>query len=527
MAVLRKTANLFDKDNADVYEHSTLGNANEWSYGGGTTSIVLRIPCDANTRYTLSIGINLGNTLFRISEISTDDVPIEGSSGGYACHTILNGGAINSHTFTTASDTKYILFQVNSNVTTAAINTLMLNKGSTLPYEPYWKEDGYKKYETATDTITSLPQTIIGDGQNISAYTIKGNMTQSGTPTPANPIYPVETGDKTANLFDVGSYSSAILTNCTIAVSNDVLTQTNTGALSWSGWKIDDLQVGTDYTMSVTINNPDKTECQIRIYNSTNSTNIISSSSSKATSITLSVTFTAQTTTHYIRLYSNTSSATANTYSVEFSEIKLNTGSTPLPYEPYGQYKIPISFDSNSYTFYLSEPIRKINDSVDTAPSSGTANRAIVKQRITQASSINQFSRGFTVDIQFAPKNQTIYANIAVGTDEPPAVANRDGKVWINASKEFIGFGATEQFPMSGNNPTQAEIDVFNNYLQNNEVYVWYVLATATTETFTAPTIPTSGTAQSFDVSTTLKPSEVSLTYHGWHEHSDTKYTSG
>ena len=31
-------------------------------------------------------------------------------------------------------------------------------------------------------------------------------------------------------------------------------------------------------------------------------------------------------------------------------------------------------------------------------------------------------------------------------------------------------------------------------------------------------------TAEQFDVDTTLKPSEVDLTYHGWHEHSDTKF---
>ena len=66
-----------------------------------------------------------------------------------------------------------------------------------------WVTVPYRKYETATDTITSLPQTIIGDGQPISSYTIKGNMSQSGTPTPSNPVYPTECGDKTANLWNV------------------------------------------------------------------------------------------------------------------------------------------------------------------------------------------------------------------------------------------------------------------------------------------------------------------------------------
>ena len=137
------------------------------------------------------------------------------------------------------------------------------------------------------------------------------------------------------NLFNLSAYSSAALTNCAIAVIDDILTQTNSGKLARSAWKIDDLQVGADYTMSVTINNPDETECQIRIYDSANSTVIIASTASKATSITLYATFTAQTTTHYVRLYSNTSTTTANTYSVEFSEIMLNSGSEALPYEPY------------------------------------------------------------------------------------------------------------------------------------------------------------------------------------------------
>ena len=296
--------------------------------------------------------------------------------------------------------------------------------------------DFYKEYGTDTDTITSLPKTIIGDGQNISAYTIKGNMQQSGTPTPSNPIYPTEVGDKTANLFDVSAYSSVLLNNCTIAVTNDVLTQTNSGTYARSAWKIDGLQVGTDYIMAIKITNPNQTECQIRIYDSTNSSEISSSSASKATSITLSVTFTAATSTHYIRIYSNTSS-TANSYTVNFTNIMLNSGSIALPYEPYGQYKIPISLSQNTYNIYITEPLRKSLDGsnlYDTIESNGTLTRRVD--------------------------------------------ANGDA------------------------------------------------LATPTTEQVTVPTLTTTGTAEQFNVLTTLAPSEVSLTYHGWHEHSDTKFTT-
>ena len=86
-----------------------------------------------------------------------------------------------------------------------------------------WVTVPYRKYETATDTITSLPKTIIGDGQNISAYTIKGNMTQASQPTPQNPVYPQETGDKTANLLnqDESTQGDGYLANSVVGITND------------------------------------------------------------------------------------------------------------------------------------------------------------------------------------------------------------------------------------------------------------------------------------------------------------------
>ena len=48
-------------------------------------------------------------------------------------------------------------------------------------------------------------------------------------------------------------------------------------------------------------------------------------------------------------------------------------------------------------------------------------------------------------------------------------------------------------------------------------------LETPTTESITVPTLPTSGSAQTFNVDTTLKPSSVELTYTGWHRYDDKK----
>lgn len=52
-------------------------------------------------------------------------------------------------------------------------------------------------------------------------------------------------------------------------------------------------------------------------------------------------------------------------------------------------------------------------------------------------------------------------------------------------------------------------------------------LPTPTTESFTAPTLATLAGSQSFTIDTTVKPSSVSLTYTGWHTHSDKQYSGG
>ena len=82
---------------------------------------------------------------------------------------------------------------------------------------------------------------------------------------------------------------------------------------------------------------------------------------------------------------------------------------------------------------------------------------------------------------------------------------------------------------------------VSSQYAAGTPVTVWYVLENPQTgivneplmkigdytDTVTAANVPTTGTPENFDVGTTLKPSEVQLTYHGWHEHEDTKYMQG
>lgn len=63
----------------------------------------------------------------------------------------------------------------------------------------------------------------------------------------------------------------------------------------------------------------------------------------------------------------------------DFQNIMLSAGSIPLPYEPFG-YKITVSYDGESTTIYLDEPLRKAldgTDAVDVMRSDGTITREV------------------------------------------------------------------------------------------------------------------------------------------------------
>ena len=294
-------------------------------------------------------------------------------------------------------------------------SNVMFNEGSTLlPYQPYkdFATIGYKKYETATDTITSLPQTIIGDGQNISAYTIKGNMTQSGTPTPSNPVYPTEVGEKTANLFNPNNRT----TNSKL-INGEVVTGT-----SLQGYYV------SDY---IAINGSNASINNARSYGWYDINKSLISYENKSYGIFRN--YAKPNGATYIRLEFNASEIMSDAVYVLDGNY---TEQTMPPFEPFG-YKIPISLNNVTYPIYISEPLRKSLDGsnvFDTIESNGTLTRRVD--------------------------------------------ANGDA------------------------------------------------LATPTTEQVTVPTLTTTGTAEQFNVLTTLAPSEVSLTYHGWHEHEDTKFTT-
>ena len=99
---------------------------------------------------------------------------------------INKGGTVNT-------DKRFSLFPNDINtIPTANLTALNVTENGTY-YE-----------STPTEiTSTSFPITLNDSlGTDLLDYLISGNMSQTGTPTPDNPIQPQECGERTGNLFD-------------------------------------------------------------------------------------------------------------------------------------------------------------------------------------------------------------------------------------------------------------------------------------------------------------------------------------
>ena len=193
------------------------------------------------------------------------------------------------------------------------------------------------------------------------------------------------------------------------------------------------------------------------------------------------------------------------------------TGDLETVGDKAGQYKIPISSTGQTTPIYLGEveTTRRIKKLVLT----GSETFYRDKERANSW-------RFFSDRIISSNYNLSICSHfVYIGTD---GVNNTDN----------IGFSLfyTSQFGCRCPKSVASTVNDFkawlaNQYAAGTPVIVWYVLATPETAVVNEPirkigdytdtvsgiTIPTITGANTIDVDTTLKPSEVSVNYKGWH----------
>lgn len=345
--------------------------------------------------------------------------------------------------------------------------------------------DKTKEYE-----MTGVPPLeFVSDGSYLSDWVIKGNTVQNGTPTPQNPIQPSECGERTGNLFD-GALLSGFYKNASFDLDTS-------GGTVYKSIKVY-LVAGT-YTVSFEHNVNIVRQILDGIYSENIGSNIDS------------YTFTTTTDTYFgisFRLSQSSSTSWDN------SNIMLNTGSQPLPYEPYG-IKIPILSNSTTTNVYLGEvqSTRQIKKLV----LDGSENWDVVgMQNIYGVSVSNSPIAAYTAQI---------CTHYTAGSSWNDVVSN-DNRFGISSPQNQLVVHYN-----SAGSTTNFKAYLAQQYANGTPVCVWYVLATPTTGIVNEPlrkigtyadevsgiTIPVTAGENAIDVDTTLKPSEVSVNYHGWH----------
>lgn len=432
-----------------------------------------------------------------------------------------------TYTFTTDNSAQYMVVYVSTG-TEQAEPRLMINVGSTaLPYEPYgntWNTKSYCKATTGSKTYSNFPIVVRSREQSISSWNMKGDEQHTGTASPTSPIEINGTGDRTKNLV-YSSQTQTVGTDLqilqTIGSTEYILNKSETESAVSTATLCDmTLQAGT-YTITVSgINRIENTNDFDRVFIRDSNTNIVVSEIMNNTPKTFTL---SETTTLSKIIFVAYMTSTYNNNKVT---IMLNSGSTAIPYEPYG-YKIPISANGTALTpVYLTEQLMQINDYADSLDSNGTVTYNIYKHELTGQETWNRTSAGkmYSSDALNGIPNylHTLYEVTMMCTHYKPDM--NYGNTSHLSLNEISLYGTEaslsirEIYIYPDGYATAADFATYlqQQYANGTPVTIWFIMETPTTEQVTVPTIPTTSSPTTIDVNTSVKPSEMSLAYDGY-----------
>lgn len=141
----RKTANLFNKNEPGIVEYYTNSTTGIYTYSQNTRSVI--IPCISNTTYSATKTVQGTSPRFGLS--CFDNYPQEND---IATNIEVNNDAMQLTLTTTANSQYLVIFLYYSNPPDETeiqqiIDTLMINEGQPLPYEPYGWVSSIKIYD--------------------------------------------------------------------------------------------------------------------------------------------------------------------------------------------------------------------------------------------------------------------------------------------------------------------------------------------------------------------------------------------
>ena len=352
--------------------------------------------------------------------------------------------------------------------------------------------DGYTEPGYPTNTITGVPPiSFKSDGTPLTVWSIAGNMVQDSVPSPDSPVTPEECGERTAQLFDdnnaeYGKWVNSdgtIVTNATYAAGYNIIVGTASEfAIKYYGNK------PYSYSMVFYDSNGDFLS---RVHKS----------SPSASYDTFPVPENAVTARFQVAVITST---IITSEILKAMKLMLNLGSTALPYEPFG-YKCPITLAGQTQTVYLPEPLRKIGEYSDSVSSDGTVTRRVKKLIFdgTENWSADRTDNFYTPVISDAMRTATVFCTHQKSVSTSLVSEN----CFISSTGRFnIATTAVEHTTAAW------QSYLTEQYANGTPVCVWYVLATAQTETVTVPTLTPAKGSNTLSIGTELPPSSVSVT---------------
>ena len=374
-----------------------------------------------------------------------------------------------------------------------------------------WKSVSYAKSITGAQTYTKFPIVLRTTQQSIPTWNVKANTETSGTPSPSSPIAINGVGERTKNLLNasIQNLTSGGLT--TLLDFGEDVTFDELTIVSL----FDNAQAAYTGSAYIDLQKDDGTHQYIALAGMLNSdtgesfspnTNI---SGNFYKTYTQSITFRKLRIYRYSNAYCNFSSGTA--------QIAMYADTNSKYFEPYGKYKIPLSSNGTALTpIYLSQPLMSIYSVSDELNSNGTLTTRFFKLELDGSED--------WVDAQ-SQQGDTYAYYLVVST-----MANAGGGGYedclcthypVGAYYATSTIGIQHSYRTLYFRVSQSSLADWQAYLlaQKNAgtpVTVWCPLLVAITSEVTVPSITTTSGLNTIDVNTTVKPSEMSLTYNGW-----------
>ena len=363
-----------------------------------------------------------------------------------------------------------------------------------------WKSVSYAKSITGAQTYTKFPIVLRTTEPSISTWSMDGNVETSGTPSPSSPITINGCGDQTANLSPVSSFTITAhdasqrvdIFSGTLEAGNYVVALNQDNAISGS----------TRNTLQVTVGGT--------TYYNSSSANYHNQSGQQKMTFTV-----AETGNVDVKYWANDLNENCS-----YSNITFNAGSEVIN-EPFG-YKIPLSSNGTALSpIYLSAQLMKIGDTADSLVSDGTVSYTIRKYVLTGNENIEVLSSGQApIRISGLYFRRPAYTACTWLCTHYPCVPNSASWGSYDYCLTVSTQDSDSQMRIRDINYNSGTASDFKAYLAaqyaaGTPVTIWVVLSTRT-EQVTVPTISTTSGLNTIDINTTVKPSEMSLTYDGY-----------